>query len=203
MTHRELIPVCLGIPLDGLAMIHQVADGIRKMTVYRDGRGNLVFGFGGTLANPVDIGLDLLAFPLSWGRFQAHAGAVAEASSLLPDVLDRVTVSMPGKVAVAGYSQGGSHAVLIGLAIKEAFPTVDVEVVTFGALPALGFFSAKANVKVTNYRRRDDPMTWAPWWVIGLTFSGRSVKIGPKGWPKLTGHDPWAYDDAMKKEAQI
>lgn len=166
-----MIKVTQGLAIPGFTILKKIEDPIRLCTIYFDDIGRMLIGFGGTRNNLMDWILNL--------------NPVIEAWSLIEVIRHFICVYQPGKVTLVGHSQGGAHA----LKIAEWLSDRNREVFTFGSLPT----DNDPGCEVTNYLNRSDPMAWFPWWIIGLRYYGKVVKLGTMSWPKYSGHDPKNY----------
>ena len=170
-----MIEVTQGLDAPGLTILQRISDPLRLCTIYADAENNLVIGFGGTRNNIMD--------------WFSNLDPTIEASTFIGDIKYWIYVYRPSKVTLVGHSQGGAHA----LKIASWLPNQNREVVTFGGLP----IDSDPGCNVTNYLRRDDPMAWVPWLIFGLRYRGKIVKLGPKSWPRLSGHLPENYEKEL------
>ena len=170
-----MIKVSQGLIIPGLTIVKKIEDPIRLCTIYFDDIGGMVVGFSGTKNSLLDWILNL--------------NPEIEALTLIGEIKHWIYVYRPAIVKLVGHSSGGAHA----LKIAEWLPDQKREVITFGGLPT----DNDPGCKVTNYLRRDDPMAWVPWWIFGLRFVGKIVKLGPKSRPKLSGHLPENYEKEL------
>lgn len=171
MTPSTLVRATQGLAIPGLTILQKIDDPLRLCTIYATEDGDLVVGFGGTKKHWLDWLLNL--------------DPTLEAETLLKVVRHWIYVYHPGRITLAGHSQGGAHAVYIGERIVA-------DVVTFGGLPT-------RSGSGTHYLHRADPMAWVPWWTFGLERFGTVVKIGKPGF-SFKAHDPKTYLEEMEKQ---
>ncbi len=189
---QKLLAITNGDKVDGLIQLDPISDesGLGKVYFYRD-NDTLYIGFSPTMDKFGDwvrnfyfkkIGLSILGT-----SYIAHAGFALELMTFLPKILGVIALQNTQKIEVSGYSQGASHAIILGLYLSKR----ECNVTTFGGPRCLGIFSAieaSKHLRLTRIVHNQDAVPHLPLSIMLFAHVGKAMKIGKKGFLDIKDH---------------
>ena len=187
--NQETIVKCLD--LEGWNKITIADDVTRKCVVYRRGEKAIV-GFYQTrklLDWLVNFEAWKMGYSVGSKKYKAHAGFVSEYLTLRQNIFE--ATSDANYIEVHGFSQGGTHAILLTRDTWYNRPHLETFTVTYGAPRVYSWESAKefdraketAGMPVIQHRFYGDPVPRVPFKIMGYGDCGLISWHGKKELP--------------------